>query len=286
MDNTQEIVTVNLTTNGETPSGETLDIIIDADKIPMVNGQSLYRKVPNQALMIVRDPKGNFLQRHEKNGIGVSLASYLFGKIHMRRKDPEAVDDYTLDAFKDSGSPAAIRLLKTPSSTRAVGHLYLTEYLQEKAHREEMERQKSKRKIKRVADNAQTDVQHQDLASLQALRDANKKAKVGTTLTCPQCGTKFVKKQWQEIFCSSYKRPGPDGRQCKTTFDGRIEALQQSQPITKPSAVKQPKQPSTPVYEDNTRGVVFKMKNGNEMHIDADTFLNLDRERLKILVGQ
>ena len=33
--------------------------------------------------------------------------------------------------------------------------------------------------------------------------ETNKKAKVGTEITCAVCGTKFIKKQWQQAFCCS-----------------------------------------------------------------------------------
>lgn len=37
----------------------------------------------------------------------------------------------------------------------------------------------------------------------------NKAAKVGAELTCPVCGSSFVKKQWQQAFCCSH---------CKDTY--------------------------------------------------------------------
>lgn len=39
--------------------------------------------------------------------------------------------------------------------------------------------------------------------------EANKSAKVGTEITCPICGTKFVKRQYAQAFCCS---------QCKDAF--------------------------------------------------------------------
>ena len=39
--------------------------------------------------------------------------------------------------------------------------------------------------------------------------EANKSAKVGTEITCPICGTKFVKRQYSQAFC--------DGK-CKDAF--------------------------------------------------------------------
>lgn len=289
MSSAQEIVTINLTTNGETPSGETAEIIIDKDKMSMVNGQSLFRRAPNNAgMFIIRDPSGNFLQRHDKDGVGVSLSSYLFGKAYMRRTDPTETDDYTAGAFKDSGRFSAIKLLKTPDSTKPIKELYKAEFLKEEKERLAKEAAKKAKKQKNVEPASEDlhaqDLQH-DVASMKALRDNNRNAEVGTQIVCPQCGDMFVKQHWKQVFCSSYRRPGEGGKQCKDTFNGRLAALQKkAKPIAKPT-VKPSKKASEASYDENTNGLYIKTESGREMRIDADTLLSLDVERLRILVG-
>lgn len=49
--------------------------------------------------------------------------------------------------------------------------------------------------------------------ALTTLYAANKNAKVGDTVTCPSCGTMFVKKHYQQIFCKTKQ-----GTVCKDNY--------------------------------------------------------------------
>lgn len=47
------------------------------------------------------------------------------------------------------------------------------------------------------------------MSKRQQLYKENKVAKVGREITCPVCGTKFIKKQYSQVFCCGH---------CKDTF--------------------------------------------------------------------
>ena len=44
-------------------------------------------------------------------------------------------------------------------------------------------------------------------------KEANKTAKIGTECICPSCGTKFIKKAYNQVFCKTKR-----GTICKNAF--------------------------------------------------------------------
>jgi len=53
---------------------------------------------------------------------------------------------------------------------------------------------------------------------LIAAREACQNAKVGEEISCPSCGTKFVKKSYQSVFCKSKR-----GTRCKDNYWNNVD---------------------------------------------------------------
>jgi len=53
---------------------------------------------------------------------------------------------------------------------------------------------------------------------LIAAKEACNSAKVGENITCPSCGTEFVKKSYQSVFCKSKK-----GTKCKDNYWNNVD---------------------------------------------------------------
>ena len=124
----QAIVDVRLTTNHVIPSGEEMTIIVDSDKKHLFEGEMLCRLSPTKHLFIVRDRRGHCCQRHEKENMGVSLASYLFGRRGMKRLDKSNLEDYSLQAFKEgTGRFARIDLYADPVEGTITRSLFVKE---------------------------------------------------------------------------------------------------------------------------------------------------------------
>lgn len=54
---------------------------------------------------------------------------------------------------------------------------------------------------------------------LIAAREACQSAKIGENISCPSCGTEFVKKSYQSVFCKSKK-----GTKCKDNFWNNVDS--------------------------------------------------------------
>lgn len=216
-------VTLELTTNGDTPSGQTHEIMVDVCYQDLFSGQALFRKMPkNDNIMIVRDNKGKFLTRHDKDGMGVSLASYLFGRLHMRRINKDDSIDFTAVAYKpDTGRPAMIWLLRTPESTRPVDKLYETEYLDWKAEQDALKASKIKQEDEPMAVPECDDLIELkgQLNTLQSKIDLVKQQEKGAKVNCPCCGEEFTKKLKISVFCSGPAFKGLDGKDCKSQLN-------------------------------------------------------------------
>lgn len=81
-------ITVQMTTDGHIPNGKTLDIVVDKSIAGKLS-KSLFRGVKTATdkinMFIVRDHNGHYVRRLGTNNNGVALASYLFGRTHMKR---------------------------------------------------------------------------------------------------------------------------------------------------------------------------------------------------------
>ncbi len=218
-------VSVNLTTNGDTPTGETHEVMVDVCNQDLLTGQALFRKMPkNDNLMIVRDSTGRFLTRHNKDGMGVSLASYLFGKLHMRRVDKDDTIDFTAEAYKpNTGSPSMIWIMRTPESAIPVEKLYETEYLEWKAEKDAIEASKSKSTEVPMAvpeneDPTLTKLKSQ-LIEMQSSVDLVRQQPKGAKVNCPCCGDEFIKPAKISVYCTGPANKGPNNKDCKGSYN-------------------------------------------------------------------
>lgn len=225
----QEIVEVNLTTNGHTECGEVSTIIVDADKVGMVNGQSLFRLAPNGSHFIIRDPRGKFLMRHGETKAGepgVSLTSYLFGKVHMRRAIVGDVDDYSTEAYKpNTGRPAAIEVLHSEHSTKPIRVMYAEEYMAWKREQDEKKQIATQQEVN-MSDNpnqAKIDELNSELHSIKAKISAVRQVPAGNKASCPCCGSEFKKAKSISVYCSSLHQDGKPG--CKEQLNSRQTVL-------------------------------------------------------------
>lgn len=212
----QEIIQVPVTNSSSIANravSDTATIIVDAGKVKMLSGQTLLRQAPNGSFFIVIDRKGRALQRHDKatgsDSYGVSLTSYLFGKVGMRRNDIQDVDDYSRYAYKKGcGRPAAIRVIDT-ETLKVVETLFLEEYTEWKNSKnpECDEITKLNREIKNRKDK---------IASV--LREP-----AGTDVYCPCCEKVFTKFRSDVVYCSSYSKDGVAS--CKELYNSQITEM-------------------------------------------------------------
>ncbi len=220
----QEIVEINITTNGYTESGEVATIIVDADKVNMVDRQSLFRTAPNGSHFIVMDPRGKLLKRHgetKSEQAGVSLTSYLFGKIHMRRNNVNDVEDYSTEAYNQStGKPAAIDVMNSEHSHRPIRIMYADEYMAWK--REQETKQIATQQEVTMSDNpnrAEIDELNSELHNIKANISAVREVPAGQTASCPCCGSEFTKAKSISVYCSSLHQDGKPG--CKEKLNSQ-----------------------------------------------------------------
>jgi hypothetical protein len=218
------IVTVNLTTDGHTPTGETRDIIIDEHHSHLFSDRSLFVPTPSGALIIKRDCNGNIIKRLGNKSTGVSLSGYLHGKTHMFRKKVTDTEDYRAEAFKpNSGRPKAIGVYSSPDASKPSRILFESE---EAAYKQSPGVQTKEQK------------QHQtSIKKLERMRDRVKAEPKGAIVECPECGEKFEKTHPVMAFCSSYSRRGPNNKMCKNTFNSRLTLMRSKQT---PSVIAKP----------------------------------------------
>jgi len=137
----QTIVEVRLTSNSYDPSGETESIIIDGDKQHLFNEHTLCKRAPHGHLFIIKDSRGYTCRRSGKEGVGVSLTSFLFGRLNMKRINIEDTEDYSITAFKQgSGRFSQIDLYRDPTNGKITCSMYVEQAaLAEKNRRQEVE---------------------------------------------------------------------------------------------------------------------------------------------------
>lgn len=297
----QEIVTVNLTTNRQDPCGQTTDIIIDSDNAHLVKGEALFVNSPgNKGLFIVRTHDGLLPQRTgiESDSFGVSLASYLFGRTHIYRKDKTNPDysSYERSSFDSNGRPSAISLYRTPESLRATRVLFKKEH-DEWLRNNPKAKKKPAEVITLPSANNHASESEKELSAMIEAKQRNKLASTGDEISCPHCSKRFIK-EGGSIFCSGYRNPGPNGEQCKNRFNSKMYALRkkigtsaenQPAPIAKPTSAKKPSvavsKKATADLNNDTGIVKIRTENGREVDIHADVISTLDTERLKIIFG-
>ena len=56
------------------------------------------------------------------------------------------------------------------------------------------------------------------VTALNAARARNQKAKIGTSCVCPSCGTGFIKKTYQQVFCKSKSKT-----ECKDRYWNTVD---------------------------------------------------------------
>lgn len=278
------IVTAHFTTNNHDRSGQSIDILVDPEHAKHFNDHTLCVQGPKKGIFIVRDSKGNYLRRKGKDGTGVSLASYLHGRNFMRRVDKEDTDDYTAAAFKvGSGKPSPIELLSTPESGSVKGTLFMNEYNQY-MNSDEVTDERCK-------------VTQRTIKKMVRQRQIAKDAEPGSEINCPSCGNAFVKTHGKMAFCSSYSRRGPNGEQCKDTFNTSLRQLEKGSTRVKPikkTTIKSKPTTKTPKVETITKPInqqptssgdviTLTEPNGRTITMPLSGFQSTDLDRLRIL---
>lgn len=228
--NTQEIITVKLTTDGVNECRETMDIIVEGSHVELLEGKTLCRKMPSDQLMIVRMADGRFLRRGPSSTVGISLTSFLYGKTGMRRIDPTDVEDYTLSAFKaDSGKPESCEIILHKEAFRAVDKLWADQQQTEvvtMAEKSDVDLSKSLKPFTSVTKMSVDEMNAELVDIINRINEAKKIRTTGAKANCPCCGEEFVKSHGIAIFCSSTSRGDKNG--CKDALNSRKTELRKA----------------------------------------------------------
>ena len=290
--NEPHIVELSLTTDSHCESGETVSILVDAEKVSMINGRSLFRKLPGGPLMIVRNPEGQYLQRPNKDGVGVSLTSYLFGKLYMRRVNKDDNEDYTEESYVlTTGRPAQIDVLRTPESLPCAS-MYKDEYLEWKKQDDAAKLAKSKKSTQPeeayMTDHDKEMTRSQELAAIKNRIENVKVQPKGTEVQCPCCSKLFIKPSTRSVYCSSYNQDNAVG--CKERLNSKMTELRKKIAAEQQEPKPQPTVNTTvdPVVETPDNGGVFKTVNGIPLTLGqtkALLFSNKDQSSFMTIKG-